>query len=65
MLKGLRSAAEYAKVSHQTISNWHHKYGVGQFIDGDFYVTMEDLAPFIEASKLKSLANEKMKTRQR
>jgi hypothetical protein len=58
-IKGLRAAAKYAGVSHETIRTWHREYGIGHTTTSTaaMVFTEEELAPFIEARKLAILAD--------
>lgn len=54
MIKSLRAAAKYAGVSHSTIRNWHLQYNIGHFAGRTYFVHEWELAPFIEAYKLRT-----------
>lgn len=58
VIKGMRAAAKYAGVSHQTIKNWKDLYGIGGTKDHYYCFTPEELAPFIEMHKLDLLARQ-------
>lgn len=48
-LMGLREAARYAGVSHETVRSWHAAYGLGEMREGVLFIDRQALRRIMRA----------------